>query len=305
MTDSDLISQLEERGYRARVLPIHHLDDLREEIESRYRQRQFDERFYRENLTSFVFDPPDSLPTARYLIVIAVPRPQFRIVFNWRGKAVPVLVPSYYLRWRQAEKQLLDSLASILSPSGHQAVRAILPQKLLAARSGLGQYGKNNICYVPGMGSSHRLWAFYSDLPCQQDSWQEPQMLDRCQNCSACLRKCPTGAIAADRVLLHAERCITLHNEQPGDVPFPSWIEPHWHNCLMGCAHCQNVCPENKAFWQWIENGGEFSEEETTLLLEGVSLEQLPAETAEKLNQLDLADYAGLLPRNLRVLLDQ
>ena len=32
--------------------------------------------------------------------------------------------------------------------------------------------------------------------------------MERCQNCRACLQYCPTGAIAADRVLPHADRCL-------------------------------------------------------------------------------------------------
>ena len=286
----ELFSQLQEWGCQGRIVAIQHLGELQEEIEGHYRQGLFDKQFYQESLTSFVLSPPDSLPEARSLIVVAVPRPQFQVVFTWRGKPVPVLVPSYYLCWREAEKQLEDSLARILSPSGHRVIQAALPQKLLAVRSGLGQYGRNNICYVPGMGSFHRLWAFYSDLVCQEDNWQEAQMMAICQNCSACLRKCPTGAITSERFLLHAERCITFHNERPGDVPFPTWMDPCWHNCLIGCSYCQNVCPQNKDFWQWVERGVEFSEEETALLLEGIPLDQpfdklrtpLPAATVEK-----------------------
>jgi len=184
-----------------------------------------------------------------------------------------------------------------------------LPVKLLAVRSGLGAYGKNNICYVPGMGSFHRLVAFYSDLPCPEDNWQELQMLERCQNCSACVRHCPTGAIpsaqlrtgTSERFLLRAERCITFHNERAGDFPFPAWLDPSWHNCLVGCLDCQRICPQNKDFLEWVEEGAEFSREETALLLEGVPLDQLPAETGRKLEQLDLIEYFDALPRNLRV----
>ena len=154
----ELFSQLQEWGCQGRIVAIQHLGELQEEIEGHYRQGLFDKQFYQESLTSFVLSPPDSLPEARSLIVVAVPRPQFQVVFTWRGKPVPVLVPSYYLCWREAEKQLENSLARILSPSGHRVIRAALPQKLLAVCSGLGQYGRNNICYVPGMGSFHRLW---------------------------------------------------------------------------------------------------------------------------------------------------
>jgi epoxyqueuosine reductase len=82
-------------------------------------------------------------------------------------------------------------------------------------------------------------------------------------------------------------------------------MDPCWHNCLIGCSYCQNVCPQNRDLWQWVERGAEFSEEETALLLEGIPLDQLPAATVEKLKRLDLTEYARLLPRNLSALLRQ
>lgn len=123
------------------------------------------------------------------------------------------------------------------------------------------------------------------------------------QGLLACLRNCPTGAISTDRFLLHAERCITFYNERSGD--FPGWIEPRWHNCLVGCLHCQSVCPENKDFLDWIEEKEEFSEEETTLLLEVKKSRRFPSSLLTKLVQLELVDYADFLPRNLRVLFNK
>jgi epoxyqueuosine reductase len=130
-------------------------------------------------------------------------------------------------------------------------------------------------------------------------------MVVRCEKCSACEKHCPTGAISSDRFLIHAEKCITFHNEKPGHVPFASWIDPSWHNCLIGCLQCQRVCPENKKVWNWIEDGAEFSQEETDLLLEGLPFDKLPATTAEKLERNDLESFADLIPRNLIALLNQ
>jgi len=299
----ELFSQLAEQGYKGRIVSIQHLDDLQEEIESHYRQGFFDEEFYQESLTSFTFSPPDSLPEARSLIVVAIPQPQTRVTFTWNGETLPLIIPPTYVAYEETNKQVEDLLAGILGPEGYRVAQATLPKKLLAVRSGLGAYGKNNICYAPGMGSFHRLVAFYSDLPCQKDNWQESQMMESCQNCSACLRSCPTGAITSERFLLCAERCITFHNERAGNFPFPAWLDPSWHNCLVGCLHCQRICPQNKDFLEWVEEGAEFSQEETALILEGVPPDQLPAATARKLKQLDLIEYLDGLPRNLGVFL--
>ena len=192
-------------------------------------------------------------------------------------------------------------LTEVLAAKGYSMARTALPLKLLAVRSGLGAYGRNNVCYVPNMGSFLQLVAFYSDLPCQKDNWQEAQMMKGCQNCNACRQNCPTGAIASDRFLLHAERCISFHNERRGDIPFPVWMDPSSHNCLVGCLHCQRACPQNRKFLRWIEEKEEFSQGETVLLLEGVPRDQLPAATMRKLKHLDLLEDTDILPRNLGV----
>jgi len=303
--NAKLLQPLEERGYRGRVVSAHRLHELQEGIETHHRQGLLDETLFRKYLSNFVFSLPDSLPEARSLIVVAVPDPQIRFTFTWNGKRIPLIVPPTYLHWQRTDQRAEDALVEILEPAGYRVAKAVLPKKLLAVRSGLAAYGKNNITYVPGLGSFHRLVVFYSDLPCKQDDWREPKMMERCEKCVACLRHCPTGAITSERFLLRAERCITFHNEQPNDVPFPAWFDASWHNCLVGCFHCQSICPENRDFLAWVGDGAEFSSEETTLLAEGVPLAQLPAETIRKLEQSDLVGLLDSLPRNLKFLLER
>lgn len=306
-----LFSQLEERGYQGRIVSIQHLGDLQEGIEGHHRQGLFDEEFYQEWLSRFVFGPPDSLPEARSMIIVAVPRPQTRVTFTWAcpersrrdGEPLRFIIPPTYFD-QKMENHVRELLARVLEPAGYRIAEAVLPKKLLAVCSGLAAYGKNNLSYVPGMGSFHGLVAVYSDLPAQEDNWREPQMMESCQNCSACLRHCPVGAIPSERFLLHAERCITFHNEKPGDVPFPAWIDSSWHNCLIGCLHCQRVCPPNREFLHWVEEGLEFSQEETALFLQGVALDQLPPATAKKLEQSGMVDLLDVFPRNLAVFLN-
>jgi epoxyqueuosine reductase len=259
------------------------------------------EGFYRERLTWFDFKVPPSLPNATSIIVVAVPRPQSHAAFVLKGKSKTLILPPTYVAYESTRTRVETLLRGTLDKEGYHVTKTALPLKLLAVRSGLGVYGKNNICYVPDMGSFLQLVAVYSDLPDQIDSWRAAEMLQRCQNCSACRRNCPTGAIPSDRFLLRAERCIVFHNERPGDVPFPEWMNPSGHNCLIGCLQCQKVCPENQGFLQWVEGKEEFSEEESTLILGGASRDRLPATTVSKLERLDLIESLDLLPRNLGV----
>jgi epoxyqueuosine reductase len=302
---TNMLSALEELGYGVRVVSIGRLGDLQEDIETRHREKQFDEAFYRKWLAEFVFSPPERLPKIRSLIVVAIRQPQHCFTFTWNGRRTQAIVPPTYLHWLRANQRIQDALMEILGPKGHRLAQARLPRKLLAVRSGLAAYGKNNITYIAGLGSFHRLAVFYSDLPCPVDDWQQPKMMERCQRCSACLQACPSGAIGTDRFLLRADRCIVLHNEEPWEVPFPDWLDPSWHDCLVGCLRCQRVCPENRDCLEWIEEGAEFSTEETQLLLQGTLLEQLPRATRKKLEQSDLVDLMDVLPRNLKALLNK
>jgi len=65
----------------------------------------------------------------------------------------------------------------------------------------------------------------------------------------------------------------------------------------------QKVCPQNRKFVDWVEEGPQFSEEETALILEGVPLDQLPPGTSAKWRDLGLDEDYDIFPRNLRALL--
>jgi len=294
-------SFLEERGFRGRVVSIQHLDDLQNEIESRHAQGFFDEELYQEVLSFFSFRPPEDLPLAASLIVIAVPRPQTRVSFTWKGKTLALTLPPTYVRYWETDKQNVTLISEWLSSKGFHTASAKLPKKLLAVRSGLSEYGRNNTTYVPGMGSFYQLIVFFSDLPCEEDDWQEPCMMDRCKDCRIWQAKCPTDAIMSDRFLLRAERCLVFHNERLPDYPFPDWIDLDCHNCLIGCMLCQKFCPENKDFLEWFEGNETFTHEETSLFLDGVSADRLPDATQVKLKRLGMPDLPGILPRNLEI----
>ena len=298
----ELFSQLTVWGYKGCVVSIQHLSDLQKEIDSHINQKLIDKELYQTYLTEFIYSPTDTLPEAKSIILVAVPQPKLRISFTLNGESVKFIVPPTYGE-RKKEKRTRELLKQILEPAGYRIAEANIPKKLLAVRCGLAAYGKNNVTYVPGMGSFYGLMAAYSDFPATEGALQESKMMERCQNCSACVKHCPTNAISSDRFLLYAERCITFHNEKPGNVTFPAWIDPSWHHCLVGCLHCQRVCPENRKVWKWVEEGAEFSQEETALLLEGLPFDQLPAATGEKLERLDLESFVDIFPRNLKALL--
>jgi epoxyqueuosine reductase len=290
---------LEGLGYRARQVNIQRLAELKQDLQNFREQGFFDRDFYQERLSGFEIDSSLGGLDARSVIVVAIPQPQYRFSFETASGIKSLIVPPTYLFEERIDGQVKGSLAAMLEPYGYSVAFASLPKKLLAVRSGLGAYGRNNICYVDGMGSFLRLVAFVSDLPCPEDDWGPPAMMPACERCNACQKHCPSGAIAGDRFLLHAERCLTYHNEKPGDLPFAGWLQPDWHNSLVGCMRCQVVCPQNKLVKDWIVEGATFSAGETGLLMRRTPLDRLPDGLRQKLEEFDLFDLLESMPRNL------
>jgi epoxyqueuosine reductase len=303
MTVHSNFNRLFKENCKVSVVSINHIVELQQEIGDRRNKGEFNEEFSREYLPRFRFAPPPNLANAQSLIVVAMPSPPTQATFTWKGKLWSFILPPTYTAYDEKRIYVERVVAEEVGKAGYKGATAMLPLKLLAVRSGLAEYGRNNIAYVSGMGSFMWLTAVYSDKPCEKDSWQEARVMKRCETCDLCSKACPTSAISPDRFLLMAEKCLTYHNEKKGSIPFPEWIKPSWHNCIVGCIRCQAVCPENKQFLHWVGETAEFNEAETKLLLKGAPLEQLLASTLEKLKLLSLTDYFDALPRNLSVLL--
>lgn len=298
----NLLNKIHNLGWIAQIVSINHLNDLRIAILNRLEQGQIDRKLYQDQLSFFSFDLPPDLHQVRSILIVAVPTPQMRIFFQSKGKRVPVIIPPTYVSYTPRTNETQNVLADLLNQEGYHLAKPQLPLKTLAVNSGLAKYGRNNICYVDGMGSFLQFVGAFSDLPCDIDHWQQPEMLDRCNSCTACMRNCPTKAISEDRFLLHAENCLTFHNEASSD--FPSWINPSWHHCLVGCLQCQTVCPENKTVIKWFEDRAEFSELETTLFINAVPFEQLPKEMVYKIKSLEINENYHNLCRNLKLILN-
>ena len=301
----ELYQHLSKAGFKSSIVSIQHLPDLQRGLEDLLEQGILRRDFYDEIMTRYDlhwdFEPSAELPTAKSIIITAVQQPKVNVKFKLSGKTYCAVIPPTYLH--NTDKVVLNIISLHLGNYGYKVCDALLPTKLLAVHSGLATYGRNNITYIDGWGSYFRLRAFFSDIPCTTNNWKELKMMDLCKKCNACIKRCPTNAITKDRFLIDATRCITYLNE--GEDEFPKWIDPSWHNCLIGCMICQDICPANKDYTNWIVPGGEFSEEETLMTLEGVSKDELPFETTEKFKKLYMDGWYNLLQRNLDVLISK
>jgi epoxyqueuosine reductase len=284
------------RGFKARAVSVRHLPELKEDLQDLVRRGVLDKKI--EEVLTFDYEVPAALPDTLSLIAVAIPQPLTRLTFYWQGKPHTADIPPTYIG-EADDARAADALERLLAPGGYKVARASLPAKTLAVRSGLARYGRNNVSYVPGVGSFHRLLSFATDASLG-DSWGGMQIMEACADCSRCAQACPTRCIPADRFLVHAENCLTWFTEDPG--AFPDWIKPDWHHAIVGCMRCQLACPVNKNRLK-IVAGPVFSETETMLILKNTPLVTLDSATRQKIASIDLDGYYEMLGRNLALLL--
>lgn len=301
-----LKQEILKHGEAFRIIPIKRLQDLKQDfIELKHNEELNNfQNYIIDNI--YKLDPPDVDFEIRSIIICATPRPLIKkMAFVRNGKRTPLTVPASYMDVGTVPKRVEKYLKEFLAPIGyHLQYESRLPQKRLAVRSGLAVYGRNNISYVEGIGSSYMLTAYLTDVPCTEEEWYEIRNMEACKNCRACLNSCPTKAIREDRFLIDNERCLTYFNEGGKEYDFPEWIDPSWHNCVYGCLRCQTVCPQNKQHLRGDIETIEFSEEETQLILSGRPIEEWPEELATKIRRLDEVHDLSGLPRNVKVLLE-
>ena len=117
-------------------------------------------------------------------------------------------------------------------------------EKAFAEKAGLGWIGKHTILLNDTAGSWFFLGELITNIPLPLDNLDKTGSLNRCGNCEACLKVCPTDAFVAP-YQLDATRCISyLTIELKGSIP-EEFREP-MGNRIFGCDDCQLICPWNK-----------------------------------------------------------
>ncbi|MGD8992574.1 MAG: hypothetical protein PVI00_14050, partial [Desulfobacterales bacterium] len=215
--NGQLVEDIKAKGWQASFVSIERVKDLEAEIGARRQKGLLDPVLFDEYLASFDFACERRLIDARSLIIIGVPQPQVQVVFEVGHQSIPVIIPPTYAF--SIDQLVIARLNSFFSFTSYHFKQVRLPEKLLAVRSGLAQYGKNNISYMPNLGSFYRPVVFISDIPCEADGWEAPTVMAQCEKCTACMKACPSGAISSERFQLHAERCLTFCNESKRDFP--------------------------------------------------------------------------------------
>ena len=114
-------------------------------------------------------------------------------------------------------------------------------EKPLAEQAGLGWIGKNSLLINNKVGSWFFLGEIYTSVPLPVDNLEQP---NRCGNCRACLKVCPTDAFPEPYVL-DARKCISYQTIENKEA-IPEAFRPLMGNRVFGCDDCQIICPWNR-----------------------------------------------------------
>jgi epoxyqueuosine reductase len=189
-------------------------------------------------------DPRQGRPTARSIVALAYPslsptqepapdgRPRGRIAGYALGRD-----------YHEVLRDRMAPLVSMLQEAGADAKTYVdhgwMLDRAVAARAGLGWFGKNTNLLVPGVGSNVLL----SEIVTSAELELDRPLVKTCGSCTACLRVCPTQALIAPGVLDNM-RCISFWTIEHRGV-IPTEIRPLIGDWIFGCDLCQEVCPVN------------------------------------------------------------
>lgn len=186
---------------------------------------------------SLTGDPREVLPSVQAIVLLAWPyRP-------YGGQAGRVPLDAYYPA-SNAAHEAAGQLERWLKERGFEAdMRAPIPRKPLAARSGLGSYGRNSLIAVDELGSWVSLQCVLTSAPLPLDPPAQTQGFSgECLHCRACQTACPTGALdGSGRVNLPL--CLRA---QPEAEPVREELRLAMGESLLGCSRCQAACPRNR-----------------------------------------------------------
>ncbi|MCP4515642.1 MAG: tRNA epoxyqueuosine(34) reductase QueG [Delftia sp.] len=194
-------------------------------------------------------DPRRIMPGARSVLMVALNYYQVQVqppAAGQRGRVSRYAWGDDYhaLMWSR-----LDQLADLVQIEAGKKVAqrryvdtGPLLERELAARAGLGWFGKNTMLINPRFGSWLFLGALLLDLELDYDA---PLASDRCGSCSRCIQACPTRCILPGRTL-DASRCISYLTIELKRAGIPAELRPLVGDWVLGCDVCQDVCPWNR-----------------------------------------------------------
>jgi epoxyqueuosine reductase len=147
----------------------------------------------------------------------------------------------YHLNFREGMEELSSLLKNELglTPLESMVDTGPLVDRAVAARAGIGWYGKNCSILAPSLGS----WLVLGQILLKEKLKADAPLNDMCASCDKCLKACPTKALMGP-YQLNATMCLSALTQTKSIIPkkYRSLLGTR----IYGCDTCQEVCPYNK-----------------------------------------------------------
>jgi len=142
--------------------------------------------------------------------------------------------------------QAIKDFTGYLRDGGLKVRKGGLPDRLAAARAGVGRIGKNNFVYSAKAGSWVNTVTYIVGAELVPD---EPAMESPCpEGCDLCIKACPTGALSSPYTV-RMDYCVA-YLTYGGSLPVPKELSAKMGNWIYGCDACQEACPLNRGKWK-------------------------------------------------------
>jgi len=119
-----------------------------------------------------------------------------------------------------------------------------LPEAELAVKAGLGTRGRHNLLITREYGS----WVFLGEIITSAKPIPmlnaECSILNSCDNCGACVKACPTGALSDNGFA--RKKCLSYITQKKGSLALEEEALIRQAGAAWGCDICQEVCPRNR-----------------------------------------------------------
>ena len=192
--------------------------------------------------------PRTLVPYARSVITLAVNHFSDAPAFEHEHRYGRVARYAWGLDYHDVVKPRLQTLATRIERLAARPIHARcfvdavpLLERAVAARAGVGFFGKNTNLLQPRGGSWFFLSEILLDLELPADTHRTKVS---CGSCRRCIDACPTDAFAGP-YRLDSRRCISYLTIENKDA-IPRDLRAGAGEWIFGCDVCQDVCPFNR-----------------------------------------------------------
>ena len=239
MTAKQIKEKALQLGYTScGIIPAEPFEEYRKSLDERIAAFPQSEEYYKP-LYGMV-NPPEG---SKSIIVCTMGCTQYKI-----PEVLSKYIGKYYLFDSRLpyskENRAKEEFETFLKTNRLRILEGWVPDRLAAAKAGVGKFGRNNFIYTAENGSYVCVYTWIVDKVLDYDSAPEDTLAVECaEGCMACVHACPTNALC-DGLNMDRGRCIPHVANNTKTLPDAATREQMglW---LYGCDACQDVCPMN------------------------------------------------------------